>query len=208
MTSGRYPFQATSTNDVTLADFGRLFGYGGIFDTFFTANLDRLVDRSRRPWTWRSGVNLPSEMLRTFETAQDIRELFFRPGSQTAGTRFTVLLTGYDPSVARFVLDIEGQSIDSRNQQRSYSFTWPGPAAQLVSLKIDQRFGDSRTSPPYQGPWAWFRFFDASSPRRESANRFVLTAKAGDLQGQLLVEAISVNNPFSSDQWRQLSCEP
>jgi len=33
--SGRYPFTPGSGIDVPLADFGRLFGAGGIFDTFF-----------------------------------------------------------------------------------------------------------------------------------------------------------------------------
>ena len=36
---GRYPFARTSTNDVPLADFGRVFGYGGVFDAFFRDNL-------------------------------------------------------------------------------------------------------------------------------------------------------------------------
>ena len=44
--SGSYPFVANSREDVTVEDFGRVFGYGGIFDSFFEENLAPLVDRS------------------------------------------------------------------------------------------------------------------------------------------------------------------
>ena len=53
MTTGRYPFDLTSSNDLPLQDFGRLFGYGGLFDEFFKTSLSEMVDTSRRPWVWR-----------------------------------------------------------------------------------------------------------------------------------------------------------
>jgi type VI secretion system protein ImpL len=54
--NGRYPFDPRSGVDVPLADFGRLFGAGGIFDSFFKENLAPLIDTSRSPWAWRAPV--------------------------------------------------------------------------------------------------------------------------------------------------------
>src|SRR6185295_6490281 len=104
----RYPFVAASAVDVPLADFGRVFGYGGVFDRFFKNELEPLVDTSRSPWTWRadaSGVSVgPSQtMLRQFESARHIREMFFRPGGQESEVRFRLTPTELDADVTRFL---------------------------------------------------------------------------------------------------------
>ncbi len=84
---GRYPFAtAGAKDDVPINDFGRIFGYGGVFDRFYKENLDRLVDNSRTPWQWRAdasgeAVGLSQGVLRQFERAQEIREMFFRNGA-------------------------------------------------------------------------------------------------------------------------------
>ena len=54
--AGRYPFTPGSLRDVPMTDFGRIFGYDGVFDTFFSANLEQLVDKTNTPWRWRPGV--------------------------------------------------------------------------------------------------------------------------------------------------------
>ena len=87
--ANRYPFVPGSATDVPLADFGRLFGSGGVYDMFFKTELANLVDTSRPAWAWRndaSGVAVGGSvsMLRQFEAADRIREMFFRPGSQDA----------------------------------------------------------------------------------------------------------------------------
>ena len=207
--SGRYPFTPTSPADVPLADFGRLFGYGGIFDTFFQANLQPLVDTSQHPWTWRAGtVNGSVQMLRQFEAVDELRDVFFRPGSRVPGMRFTAALADYDASTARFTIDIEGQVIDSRSgPKRNWSIVWPGPTPELVSATFEQRFG-GRPSVSFHGPWAWFRFIDAATVQRESDIRNVLTVKTGSQQAQLVIEASTVRNPFATREWQQFRCEP
>ena len=45
--TGKYPFVRGSNSDLPLADFGRLFGAGGIMDQFFKQNLERFADTTR-----------------------------------------------------------------------------------------------------------------------------------------------------------------
>ena len=61
--ANRYPFSRDSTSEVSLADFGTVFGYDGVFDRFFTDNLANQVDTSRRPWSWRVGSVRPSSRM-------------------------------------------------------------------------------------------------------------------------------------------------
>ena len=206
--TGRYPFQPSSDIDLPLADFGRLFGYGGVFDTYFQANLRRLVDTSQGQWQWLPGtVGVSNAMLRKFEEAARIREIFFAPGSAVPGMRFTVMLGSFDASVQRFWLDLEGQVVDSTLQQRFWTIVWPGQGAQLVTINFQQRFGP-RPSVSFHGPWALFRMIDASTVQRDSDVRNVLTVNVANLQGQVIVEASSVRNPFATRQWQRFTCEP
>ena len=77
--TGRYPF-ASGTNEVPLADFGRLFGYDGVFDSFFKENLEKLVDTDETPWKWRQGgVTGSRGILERFEAAARLRETFSVP---------------------------------------------------------------------------------------------------------------------------------
>jgi type VI secretion system protein ImpL len=205
--NGRYPFTPSSDIDLPLADFGRLFGYGGIFDTYFQANLKKLVDTSQQPWAWLPGtVGVSNAMLRKFEEAARIREIFFVPGSGVPGMRFTVMLGTFDVSAQRFYLDLEGQTVDSSLQQRFWTIIWPGQGAQLVTVNFQQRFG-GRSSVSYHGPWALFKMIDASSIQRESDVRNVLTVRAGSSQGQVIFEASSVRNPFATREWQRFTCE-
>ena len=70
-----------SPNDVPLADFGRLFAGGGIFDKFFAANLAADVDSSRSAWAWKEGSTTKSiPILRQFEASQQIRDNYLGTG--------------------------------------------------------------------------------------------------------------------------------
>jgi type VI protein secretion system component VasK len=84
---------------------------------------------------------------------------------------------------------------------------WPGQGAQLVTVNFEQRFG-GRPIRDFHGPWALFRMIDASSPHRENDTRLVLTPRAGNMSGQLIIQVDRVDNPFTDSSWRRFTCEP
>ena len=139
--AGRYPFTPGSPREVPMTDFGRIFGYGGVFDTFFTANLEQLVDRTSTPWTWRPGVDSLPGILEQFEAAQRIREMFFASGSQRPDLRFAVTITDVDGRATRFLLDVEGQRFEYRARR---PIRWTGRLA---------RTGARLRSRPLRGPF-------------------------------------------------------
>src|SRR5262249_3959122 len=158
--------------DVPLSDFGRLFGYDGIFDTFFKANLRPLVDTSQRPWTWRPGaVHSAQGILDQFEAAQRIREIFFRPDAAVPSARFNLTLADIDQGTNRFVLEIDGVYFDyRRGPKRVVPAAWPGPTPGTAVATFEDRSGP-RQGPSFRGPWAWFRLMDAVTAQRDSDTR-------------------------------------
>ncbi len=208
----RYPFVATSTTDVPLADFGRVFGYGGVFDRFFKNELEPLVDTSRSPWTWRpdaSGVSVgPSvAMLRQFESAQHIREMFFRPGGQESEVRFRLTPTELDADVTRFLLEVDGQNVEYRHgPERSVPANWPGQSAGPAAITFEMRAG-GRPNAAFQGAWAWFRLLDSARVSPETEVRSGLTFVKDGHEAQVRLEAATIRNPFHNrEELRQFRC--
>jgi type VI secretion system protein ImpL len=208
----RYPFVPTSTTDVPLADFGRVFGYGGVFDRFFKNEIEPLVDTSRAPWTWRtdqSGVSVGTStfMLRQFESAQRIRDMFFRPGGQEAEVRFRVTPTELDADATRFLLEVDGQNFEYRHgPERSAPASWPGQSAGPAAVTFEMRAG-GRPNAAFQGAWAWFRLLDNARLSRETEVRYDVTFAKDGHEAQVRLDAASIRNPFNDkDTLRQFRC--
>jgi type VI secretion system protein ImpL len=206
VTRGRYPFTAGSAIDVPLADFGHLFGYNGVFETFFKENLAPLVDTARSPWRWRPGASGSSGMLRQFEAAQRIREMYFRPGGQLPEVQFNLFPSFLDAGATRFVLEVDGQTFEYRHgPERSWTAKWPGPSPGVAAISFDDRAG-GRPNLPFAGPWAFFKLLDASAVQAESDVRYRTSFRAGGNEARVIVEATSIRNPFAKSELRQFRC--
>jgi len=210
---GRYPFTPGSSLDVPLADFGRLFGYGGLFETFFKENLAGLVDTTRRPWAWRAGADGASlgvsvAMLREFEAAQQIRESFFRAGSQTPELHFTIMPVALDAASTRFLLEVDGQQFEYRHgPQTTRAATWPGPNPGAAAASFEDR-ANGHPNVAFQGPWALFRLLEAGRLQSTTDVRYNMSFEMGGHTVTYALEADSIRNPFAQRQLRAFRCSP
>jgi type VI secretion system protein ImpL len=206
--SGRYPFTQGSDRDVPLMDFASLFGHNGIFDSFFRTHLEPLTDTTRSPWRWQPGAAanvLPADWLRVFEDAAKLREVFFQGGAKLPHMQFSVMLLDFDRGATRFQLDIEGAVLDSQAPKRTYGIRWPGAKPGFVQASFEGRFAVQQTE-EYHGPWAWFRLLERSPIQRESDIRNVVTVNVKGLQAHVVIEALTVHNPFASGEWQRFKC--
>jgi type VI secretion system protein ImpL len=154
----RYPFGGSSLPDVLIADFGRVFGFGGTYDQFFKTYLEQLVNTSGTTWAWRpdaSGiaVGVPGGALTKFQQARQIRDTFFPPGAQKPEVVFRVMYTsaGLDGSFTRSSLEIDGTPVNySHGPEIEREVTWQVPR------RLAQRL-------------VWFR--NRELPRRRSPRR-------------------------------------
>jgi len=203
--TGHYPFVASSANDVPLADFGRLFATGGIFDKFFAAYLAPDVDTSRSPWVWKetsASKSLP--MLRQFEAAQQIRDDYL--GSAAVPDQQFGLTPGeLDAAATRFTLELDGQTLDYRHGPvMNVQVHWPGPSPGTAAVTFEDSSG-AHPNLVFHGPWAWFRLIDAAAVRAESDSKFDVTFQSGGHQSTVIVSPRSILNPFQKSL-RQFSC--
>lgn len=209
--ASRYPFVPGSTTDVPLADFGRLFGYGGVYDMFFKSDLVNLVDTARNPWAWKndaSGVAVGGSvaMLRQFEAADRIREMFFRQGSQVPEVRFSVAVSDLDAVATRVTLDIDGQPITYfHGPVNAKPVVWPGPNPGRASVTFEER-GPARPNIVAEGPWAWFRLMESGQGQPETEAVYLVTFQKGGHEMRIRIESASIRNPFGKQALQQFRC--
>ncbi|MDE2263899.1 MAG: type VI secretion system membrane subunit TssM, partial [Gammaproteobacteria bacterium] len=199
LVGGRYPLDPSSSTDAAPGDFAHVFGPGGVYDSFFRDHLAQLVDTSRSPWRWRAGAAAGSSaMLRQFERAQRIRDVFFGTGSQTPQVRFNMSADTLDPTVTAFQLSLDGQSFQyAHGPVRSVSMQWPGSSGQ-AAFEFDSP-GGPIPGPAFQGPWAWFRLLARARVEPLSGSRFRATFTAGGKSMRVILDATSIRNPFGKD---------
>lgn len=201
---GHYPFAGEAAPDLPISDFSRLFGTNGVYHGFLEQELAPLVDRTTRPWRWRSGAVISSpQILARFEAAEAIRETFFG-ASSTPQLQVTVTMSALDAETTGFALTVHGQTLEYRQGERS-AVTWPGQTPGAV-VQFQDRTGQP-SGQSFQGPWALFRLIEAGAPRQEGATRTALTFRGRrEREVRLSVEADSLRNPFIRREWRNFGC--
>lgn len=207
---GRYPFTKSSANDVPLADFGRVFGFGGVFESFFRDNLAALVDTSRTPWRWRegaAGIGGSASLLKQFQQAQRIRDVYFKAGAQLPEARFTLTPDSLDAGATRFALDLDGQAFEYRHgPQQSKPMVWPGGGGVGQAAIVFEERGGGGPNLVKQGPWAWFRALDQAQIKRDSDTRLQISFAAGAHSMRVVLDAASIRNPFVRDELGGFRC--
>ena len=201
---GRYPFVKTSQVDVTLDDFTRVFGPGGLIDAFFRANVQQYVDMSAPQWRWKpsaKALGMSAKTLEMFRQAAAIRDAFFPDGSRTMQVRFALTPESMDPALTRFVLTLGGKTLDYQHDpRRAVSFDWPDSAGpQPARIDFAPAGPDGRSAIDAQGQWLLFRLLDKGKLTRKRVDDFDLTFDLGGRKVSLDLAANSVVNPFASD---------
>ncbi|MBZ9819430.1 type VI secretion system membrane subunit TssM [Mesorhizobium sp. CA4] len=205
--NGRYPFTRDGTDEISMADFTKLFAPGGLMDRFFAQNLARLIDMTGQEWTWkqdaRSSKDLAKSTLKAFQSAAEIRSAFFPSGGSVPSVSITITPTSVNSEVDSAVLTIDGQMVQSAQAGNAPSVvTWPsGAASGSASLTLVPEMPGRESALKFDGPWALKRLFDKATITSDGANaeaRFVIggrdvayTIQTGSGANPLLLPALS-----------------
>jgi len=210
--ANRYPLAVGSRQDVTLDDFARLFGPGGLIDGFFQKYLGPFVDTSGRTWRWRSDgtstLGSSTEALREFQRASEIRDAFFAAGA-TPAVKFQLRPISMDVSIERFSLDLDGESLSyTHGPVRPATVTWPKAAGSgQVTMEVSPPSAGGRSAVTLMGPWALFRLFDlASIEPTAQPEEFRVTFDIGGRKAVYALTASSVRNPFQLPALHAFRC--
>jgi type VI secretion system protein ImpL len=170
-----FPFSQNARSEMPLADFGNIFGYGGVLDAFFTKHLQEYVNTASSPWRVKPShsklISISSEALKAFENAHYIRKAFFEIGQNKVNTSFKLKPQELDDGLRGFFLSLDGQEINYEfGPLISEHLTWPGPnPGSGVSMHLRQVDGPN-ISITEDGDWAWFRLLRKMQVKRAASN--------------------------------------
>ena len=210
--SNRYPIVASS-KQVTLEDFGRYFGYGGIVDGFFNERLQNFVDISTKPWSNKqsgpNAISLSGSGIAQLENADKIKRAFFAYGSDKPSVRFSLTPKSMAKNIAESKLTINGQSIDYKHgPQNPQTFEWPGDSSNQESV-LSLRLFDGRTLYLNEvGDWGFFELIQKGRLTRQSnGESFTLTFNVEGFQASYNLRALSAFHPFGLSALTQYRCK-
>ncbi len=210
--SGRFPFAPGAANEIPMDDFARLFGPGGMLDTFFNTQLRPFVNMSGRNWVPQSVDGVPSpvgaEAVANFQRAAVIRDIFF--GGQPQPTfRFEIAPASLDAGARQATLDLDGVVITyAHGPTRATQVVWPGPNRMTnVRLVFDPPPASGAGVLQANGPWALLRLFQQGRIQGGgAAERFTLSFQSGERSVVYEIRASSILNPLSSTVLREFRC--
>jgi len=197
--NGRFPFSPGSKIDATLDDVGRLFGPGGLIESFVKGPLANYVDTTHQPWRDSQGIGLQSGSLTQLTRAKHISSALFASG---AGPKVSFNLTplSLSSNASAATLDLDGQELRyTHGPPRPASFVWPGPGgANTVHLSFAPTSGETPVPMTKEGPWALFRLLQEGGrfTRTDQPDVFEAELGPGEYALRLRLRAASVENPF------------
>jgi len=205
----RYPIFLKGRQQTALADFGSFFGEAGTMDNFTRVYLSPFIDTRR--WRLRvvdeRSLGLSNATLSQFRRAALIREMFFQDGGNQVTVRFKLKPTYLDASVKRFLIDLTGERLSYQHgPPRTSAIEWPGQNESNRARITFERIGAGSFSITKDGPWAWFRLLDDSDIERRSKDQIIIHFATAGLKASYQLQASSVTNPFSSNQFSRFRC--
>jgi len=205
----RYPFGDGHAGEMSLSDFSLVFGYGGVYDKFFSERLEKLVNTSQRPWTWRpDSVHLPLGFLGQFERATGIRQMFFDAGTKALQLGFTATLSKLDSTATRFYVDIDSQRFDAKpDRDMQWPGVWPGKTGNALAV-FEDRVAQPEAVLNIPGPWAFFKMIDETvMPQRDAVGGIALSLQTRYHRGVVTIDPAGGGAvPYATRDWRQFGC--
>ncbi len=207
----RYPLYRNSQTDVTLDDFTRLFGPGGLIDNFFNNNLLSYVDVSRRPWRWlqvdNASLGISNGVLAQFQNAAMIRDALFLGGGGPS-VSFELMPVSLDANATQVLLNIDGQELSyAHGPPRPQRMQWPGPGPTQVRLAFSPALPGQASTINLTGPWSFFRLLDSGTVQPSAQpDRLTVTFFVGGRSATFELRANSVLNPFTMRELGRFRC--
>jgi len=205
---GRYPFNPSSRQEVSLDDFAAFFGPQGklqqfkdqYLKVFLEDNLEALYSERR------GGYLLRTDVMTQLQAADRIRDAFFNSRGNL-GLQFAVEPVGLTPTRRSSVLNIDGQLISySHGASISTPLIWPntlsgatGSGESRITLVSS---GGNSSGLVYRGPWSIFRLLSQARLNGATDTEVDLSFTASDGGMRYRITADKRENPFTQQLFR------
>lgn len=197
--AGRYPFNKNASKEVSLNDFSRFFGPGGIIDSFYENNLKAFIEND----LGQSEDDIPTlirdDVLVQLYQAEHIREIFFSK-ENGLGTQYVIEPADLSSNNRRSILNLDGQIVDfSHGGKRKTNIVWPNSMNASVESKLTLVSTQNEKSPRsliFKGPWAQLRILNSGKVIASNNGMFTIRYDFNNGYATYRIHVDESANPF------------
>lgn len=215
--AGRYPLRQKSSNEMALLDFSDFFKPQGRMDKFYLKYIKPFIN-TRKGWknkvVDKRSMGLSSATLNQIRIGQSIKSIYFRASPETPSLSFQLKPFKMNKSDARFWIDVGEQKVLYKHGPKFWKdLSWSSEEGNNRVRVVFEDLDGGLHQKSFEGPWSWFHLQDQSAIyKTKKSNVFRVVFNAPDSNGgsphkiEYLVQAKSVNNPFSSNLLGAFKC--
>lgn len=199
----RYPFNAQSSQEISLQQFILFFGTPGVIVNFYNQYLQAFVDTAHESWQWKvADPSLPlpfsKEVLHQIQSALAINHAFFPNGDNKLYVEFALQPYQFSSTVKQIKLNIHNKQIidDANNLKASHLMSWPHHHHLPLST-IEMTLADKKIiHREFSGDWGWFKVVNQSFESSVSKKQILLNLSNNEHQAKYMLFTHRQNNPF------------
>ncbi len=163
----KYPFNPKATDQATLGDVSSLYKpKDGAIWQFYDTALSKAIARSGSQFSPApgGGLNINTAFITFLNRAAAFTDLAFPPGANDPQFKYTVSPLPSSADVDKVILTIDGQTAAFTQGGPGKQYTWPGPSAHSLELKVQFKGSDQAfTIATYDGLWSTYRLLSDAS---------------------------------------------
>lgn len=198
--ANRFPFDASSTQDIAIEAFDTFFSEKGTLNQFIEDYLKPFLDTSKPQWALKEAnqyvLPISTDVLNELIRANIITNMFFPDQSLSSKIEFSLQKVSLDPIVSSLRLSIGDTSVTDTQDSESFTqFNWPKPNAALRLNSIEGQHYQLEE----EGPWAFFRMLQKVNvlvDEQDSTSLQILFEVNGN-SGRYILKTQNEVNPFT-----------
>ena len=197
--AGRYPFDSTQTQEVSVGEFDHFFSTHGALNNFLEQYLKPFLDTSHPQWQLKEVNNyvlpISNDTITELIRANVITNMFFPNQGDTARIEFSLQKLSLDPMVSNLQLNLGNSKLyDDQSTDSFTRFYWPQADVKLTLNSIEGNHYELDE----QGPWAFFKILQKVNvlvDEKDSSSLQILFEVNGN-SGRYLLKTQNQINPF------------
>jgi type VI secretion system protein ImpL len=199
----KYPFDPKASARATQGEFDAIFKPGdGALWKLYMSTLNKFLTKQGAEYVVNpgGGMTVTPQFLSFFNRAAAVSDAFYKGGGQTANLNFSLKPVPSEAVVQEITLNINGKTATFKNGRGdAQQFSWPGPGAQEVKLKVRFSGGSEFDMITYTEAWAAFSFFLQAERWQTSGNQHTMEWTARSTTGPMIIGGKPATVRFTLD---------
>lgn len=206
-TQGKYPFSKNANEEVSLNNFGKIFGTQGQYQAFMKLNpqVASTMQKSSFDDLMQSNPSFRAKFSRVNEITP-INTTYFQKSSGQIGFDFTVKVINVDPKIEKLIFNYGGKSYSySHGPLETFKATWPSTSSKKVGFTAyinEKRVGKVEAD----SEWGLMKLIENGNVLINNRSKSVVKYSIDNKDVIVEFNSATNNNPFYLNELRRFSC--